>query len=207
MHVYEIVISIIMVAISCLVYKFRIKRDVCSYKEIGILIVGIAPIVFFSINMVTDTITADEMQYMNAIVDLAHIEDVGVASKLMLQYRTSQMIFGTIFNLIPRTIFERLSRTELIVIYKIMHWIVFYLVGLAIIAIVKIKYMRQSTSISKNILAYLLCFYSVMGLPMTMSIMKVCNYDASNIMFGTLGILLIGACILEQNDEVYGGGE
>lgn len=201
MKMYEIVIATIMVGLNYLIYRNFVKQEKCCFKEAVILILVTMPIVLLSINMVSDTLTADELQYMDAIINLVHLDEPNVAAKLMLQYRTSQMLFGTIFNLIPRFIFENISYTNLIVLYKLLHWVVFYLIGMVIVYIVKMKYMRQSDSALKNLFAYIVCFFSVMGLPMTISIMKVCNYDASNVMFGTLGILLVGVDVLNETDE------
>lgn len=206
MSFYEIIIAITVVLITICFYTMVIEKDNYNMGKFIVLFLSICPIVLFSIIMVSDTITADEYQYMDVIVDMSNIlEQPAVASKLMLQYRTSQMIFGTIFKLIPRVYYNNLDKTNLIIIYKLLHWILFYIVGLLICTVIYKKYLlHKSENIYKKIMAWLVTFYMVLGLPMTISVIKVCNYDATNVMFATLGIALIGTyvlSVLEKNNS------
>ncbi len=198
MAYYEIILAIISILITAFFYATVIDKGNHSLGKLLVLMFCICPIVFWSVNMVGDTITADEYQYMKTIVDMPNIiKDPGVAAKLMLQYRTSQMFLGTIFKMIPQKIYDQLSLNSLLIIYKILHWILFYIIGLLICIIVYKKYLNHNSENGyKRVLAWIVTFYMVMGLPMTISVMKVCNYDATNVMFATLGITLIGAYVL-----------
>lgn len=185
----------------CLFAKIS-KKERIPIRELCVLAAGIAPVVFYSVNMVSDTITVDEIHYMRVIVDMKHILDhPAMAEKLMLQYRFSQMVFGTLFMLIPRAIFQYLPQTILIILYKLLHWLLFYCIGLLMACIVYKKYLKQTGEAWKNILAWIVTADIITGLPMAISIMKVCNYDASNVMFGTSGILLAG---VEVTDSMAG---
>lgn len=195
---YEVAVAVVAVMMNMLLYDKVIKKDKVSVKEAGIIILGSLPVVFLSINMVSDTITKDEWYYMSVITNMKELlETPDVAAKLMLQYRTSQMIFGTVFCLLPNVLYDAMSSNELIIVYKVLHWIVFYCVGLCIVAVVCKKYIVQARESWKNVLSWLVCFYIVTGLPMSISLMKVCNYDASNILFGTLGIILVGVNVMD----------
>lgn len=205
MLLYEIIITLFAILLNLFLYK---KSNTNKFSKIEMTFFGLVSplIVFISIYMVSDTITVDEMQYMNVISNMHHILDVpSVAYKLMLQYRTSQMVFGTLFSLIPRTIFEGLSHTTLIVIYKMIHWVTFYIVGISIIYVVQRHYIKRSKESWKNVMAWIISFYLVFGIPMTISVMKVCNYDASNVMLGTLAILLVGKEVIALTKKEGGG--
>lgn len=212
MLLYEIIITLFAILLNLFLYK---KSTTNKFSRVEMTFLGLASllIVFISIYMVSDTITVDEMQYMNVISNMHHIlDDPAVAYKLMLQYRTSQMFFGTLFSLIPRNIFGDLSHTTLIIIYKMIHWITFYIVGIAIVYVMQRQYIKQSKESWKNVMAWMMSFYLIFGIPMTISVMKVCNYDASNVMLGTLAILLVGKEVIaltrgggiSRNNFLYG---
>lgn len=197
MYLYEIVIAFVAVCVGllCFMNVFGLKR--INMLQMFILVLCMAAMIFFSVNMVSDTITVDEIHYMNVIVNLKNVLDNPVmASKLMLQYRTSQMIFGTFFTFMSEILVDKNSNIELVILYKILHWIVFYVIELVIVMIFCKKYLKRSKGIWKNILSWLVTFSIVFALPMSVSVMKICNYDASNVMFGTLGIILVGVDVI-----------
>lgn len=195
---YEFAVAVVAVMINAFLYNKTIKNNDINFKETVIIILGSLPVVLLSINMVSDTITKDEWYYMSVITKMKDIiATPDVAAKLMLQYRTSQMIFGTFFCMIPSFLHNALSMTDLIIAYKVLHWIVFYCIGLFIVATICKKYIIQAKEPWKNILSWLTCFYIITGLPMSISLMKVCNYDASNVLFGALGIILVGVNVID----------
>ncbi len=198
----EIIAAVAAILSNLWFYKKYIKKGQISLCESCILFLGIAPVAFLSVQMVSDTITADETQYMRAIIAMENLlKDPVVAEKLMLQYRLSQMLFGTLFMLLPRAVVSYMPQTILLVLYKFLHWLFFFLMGEIMACIVCRKYLVQTVQAWKQMLAWVLVSGLVLGLPMSISVMKVCNYDASNVIFGSLGILLVG---IEVMDAMHG---
>lgn len=61
----------------------------------------VSPLIVFVLkSMVKDTISLEDMHYIKVISNMRHaVNGSTVAYKLMLQYKTSKMVFKTLFNL------------------------------------------------------------------------------------------------------------
>lgn len=157
------------------------------------------PILFLSINMVSEIITADEYQYMIAFIDMKNIKDYACAFKALHTYRTSQMLFGSFFSIIPESIKSYFDTNELIRGYKILHYFVFFLISIGISWIWRNKILDKDISNIRFRIADNAILYCLLALPVSCLMLKVCNYDASNVYFAILGFSLIIAAEKESN--------
>ncbi len=151
------------------------------------------PMLYFSINMVTECVTADEYQYMTAFIDIENIGNHTDPMKVVYEYRISQMVFGTIFKLIPYSVKGLLELNELVRIYKIIHWFFFFGIVLLISHIWRDKILEKDIDNIKFQIMDNVILYSLLALPVSCLMLKVANYDASNVYFAVLGFSMMAA--------------
>jgi len=158
------------------------------------------PVLYFSINMVTECMTADEWVHMSAIVDIENMKNLeGFALAMQYQYRTSQMVFGTAFRIIPQDIKNIVSIYTLLRIYKLIHWYFFFGIALFISSIWRNEILDKEINNIKFRFVDNVILYSLLALPVSCLLLKVCNYDAPYIYFAILGISLIVAAEKRDN--------
>ena len=73
------------------------KRHGFTIKECGFSLILLLPVLFFSINLLTNAITVDETRYMQLITYIRDIKESDVAEKVLNQYKMSQLITGSVF--------------------------------------------------------------------------------------------------------------
>lgn len=182
MNVVEIIMLICALVILAIYYK---KGQYGKYTWIYFFFS--IPVLFFSINMVTESMTIDEYGYMLAFSDIENIQNYFQPLKAVYEYRTSQMIFGTLMKIASKYIADK---TTLLVIYKIGHYFFFFVIILTTSSIWRNRIFQEFTN-RRWRLADNAILYSLLALPVSCLMLKVCNYDASNIYFSILGISLI----------------
>lgn len=184
---------LVCVCLFMLAYYYRI-----GYRKYSLLYAILAiPVFVFSLYMLTEAVTADEGQYMTAFVDIRNLRDYFDDTKLSYEYRTSQMIFGTLFLLIPKAVTRVIGELRL---YKVFHYGVFFLVILLISGVWRNKILQKDTDSAKFRLIDSGILFGLLALPVGCLVLKVSNYDASNIYFAILGFSLLVAA--EKTNDI-----
>jgi len=180
----ELCVFIVVFGIILLHHRCVWKYD---WRNIAFCVPLLMPCVYFSVNMLTEVVTADEPGYEEAITFVKGIQDGLIAEKLLYSYRFSQLTLGTIFDLIPDRIFLSLTNQNVWHIYKIVHY---FIILLIIIETVNVwhKYILASWNEPKRIFLENFIFAGLLGLPVACLIIKVVNYDATSVYLGMLGI-------------------
>ena len=182
--------EVIMMAFVVIVLGFYYLKEAYGKYTLPWILFSI-PMLYFSINMVTECITADEYQYMTAFIDIENIANHTEPMKVIYEYRISQMIFGSVFKLVPYSIKNTLAIDSLVRVYKMVHWFFFFGIVLLISSIWRNNILEKNTNSIKFRIIDNIILYSLLALPVSCLIMKVDNYDASNVYFAVLGFSAI----------------
>ncbi len=159
------------------------------------------PFLFFNTFFLCDALTADEQSYIPAFGDMGNIEPGSVIwNKGSLQYRATQIAIGFPLRVL-RKIIRGIDDNTVNVVYKVIHWLLFFLIALVIVYL----WSKYITSISSGTLVYRLFVETIVvvmtGLPVACLILKVANYDAGNIYFAILGISLV--IVSEKKNNIW----
>lgn len=185
-----------MAGILCVYFLYR---RLCFGNKSSLYTVLTAPAVFFNTYYLVDAVTQDEIRYIPAYGNIAAIE---VGSEMWrrssYQYRSTQMVLGTIFRVI-RKIYPLIEENTANILFKISHWFFFFILAL-VIAYIWGKSVIES---EKDTLIYRMTnlgiLYCLIGLPVSCLILKVSNYDAGNIYFAILAFSVILAAEKRNN--------
>ncbi len=195
---FEIVLFVIAVVLLLIFYKCGGYKWKASILWLLVLI----PVLYFSINMVSETVTFDEPQYEECITDIHNLKDYPAASKVLYEYKFTQLTLGTVFWFIPKSIQNILGANNVWKIYKCFHWMLMYVMSL-LTAIVWRKYiLTSSNDIRRKRLGENAVLVTLVGLPLTCLLMKVTNYDAGSTYPAILGISLMWAAYLQKNKRM-----
>lgn len=197
-------IEIILFIIAVLSLLIMLKRYDYSWREALLACVCLAPILFFSINRMTDVVTVDEPRYISAITNIREIKNMGIAEKLVGQYKVSQFIVGAIFLCIPSTVKSQMTTGEIWATYKCAHWIVLFVVILVILNIFN-KFILRGENESKRKIINVFVLGSLLGLPLSCLLLKVTNYDGFSTYFIVLGYIMLWAGI-QADKKIMGYG-
>ena len=183
-----IVVIIAFIVISVFFLKLGYGKRTILYSLLS------APFVYFSINMIDEAITADEWQYITAFKRLDMMEPGTLLwIKGTWQYRISEIVSGTVCS-VARMLNSGISDDRLVMVYKYSHWLFFFcvIVGIAYIwtCILNRGGERYGEDLKGRITAAAL-LWIVLGNPVSCLMLKVCNYDAGCVYFGTAGISLL----------------
>lgn len=166
----------------------------------------IAPFVFFSVQMVTEAVTIDELQYIFTFIDPENIKNHGVLSMIVLyEYKFSQIFIGIFFALIPAIIREQLGTTNLAILYKVAHYFLMLIIILLIARVWRTQIFENKEE--KRLHASESALLAVLiGLPLSCLLLKVCNYDSGSTYPALLGFsLLWGAYKKKSVAEGFAG--
>lgn len=189
-------VEMVMLIVSCFVMLLYFKSHNYEWKECLLAVVCFLPILFFSLNMMTEIVTADEPTYMPAVTDIVAIKNMGgVAEKFINQYKMSQMIIGTMFLCIPQSLKSQMGTSDIWVLYKSIHWIVSFIIVLITVHIFD-KYILKGEKRRKLISVAILG--ALLGLPLSCLLFKVTNYDGLSTYLIILGYIMLWAGIKES---------
>lgn len=171
-------------------------------KELLVCTVLLVPILYFSINMVTEVVTADEAQYEECITDIRNLKEYGAATKMLFEYKFSQLTIGSIFWLIPQGVREKLGNNNIWMIYKCLHWLLMYVISLVVMTIWRKDILSIDNQKKQNRLAENLVLVTLIGMPLTCLLMKVTNYDAGSTYPAILGISMMWAAFNKDDQKL-----
>ena len=181
-------IETLMLIFALIVLTFFEYKRGFSKRQIVISMLILVPVLFFSLNMLTDAVTIDEPQYINLITNIKHLKAYDNAYKMFKQYKLSQLFVGTEFLVISKIINHDLSQHQLWAAYKILHWSSLFVVILFIVHCFDkwlARYEKNRFFMDIAVLSVLL------GLPLSCLILKINNYDAFGAYFIVLGYILL----------------
>lgn len=183
-----IVVIIAFIVISVFFLKLGYGKRTILYSLLS------APFVYFSLNMIDEAITIDEWQYITTFKRLDMMEPGTLLwIKGTWQYRISEIVSGTVCS-VARMLNSGISDDRLVMVYKYSHWLFFFcvIVGIAYIwtCILNKGGERYGEDLKGRITAAAL-LWIVLGNPVSCLMLKVCNYDAGCVYFGTAGISLL----------------
>lgn len=178
-----------LLAICMLAFHFKFA----GYEKKGIIIhtIIIAPFLYFSINMLTEVVTADEGQYIFAFVDPQNIKMRGsFAFKVLYEYKFSQLTIGTIFSVIPTYVRERMGEDGCAVLYKILHYFLMLLISLMTARVWRNQIFEEKSKEKLRVSEDALLI-TLIGMPLACLLLKVCNYDSGSTYLAILGFSLL----------------
>ena len=106
-------IETLMLIFALIVLTFFEYKRGFSKRQIVISMLILVPVLFFSLNMLTDAVTIDEPQYINLITNIKHLKAYDNAYKMFKQYKLSQLFVGTEFLVISKIINHDLFKVNL----------------------------------------------------------------------------------------------
>lgn len=156
------------------------------------------PVLYFSINMVTEAVTADEPQYEECITDIRNLKSHAASGKVLYEYKLAQLTLGTAFWFLPDAAKTALGAQHIWKIYKCLHWLFMFIFSL-ITADVWRKDILLLKDERKNHVAENIVLMVLTGLPLACLLMKVTNYDAGSTYPAVLGISMIWAAFHRED--------
>ena len=159
------------------------------------------PIIYFSLNMVTEAVTVDEPGYEVCITDVQHLKEQGKAEAVLYEYKLSQLTIGTVFMCIPKSVKDIIGANGVWKLYKIIHWFFMYLITLITVDVWR-KWILVEKSEKCNRIAENTIFAILMGLPLSCFLMKVTNYDAGSTYPAVLGLSLVWGAYKKRNTHI-----
>ncbi len=176
---------VILGALVCGLYFYKSKYK--NYTFIYTLL--LIPLLYFSINMIDEAMTADETGYINTFIHMDQMERGTISwVKGTYQYRISEIFSGTICFLFNRLF--TISDNQLVLIYKYTHWILYFGVTFLIAQIWK-KIFDYDVNSIKYRMSNAAVLMILIGAPIACLLLKVCNYDAGCVYFGIAGLSLL----------------
>ena len=162
------------------------------------------PILYFSINMVTEAVTTDEPGYEICITDVRNLKYQGKAGAVLYEYKLAQLTVGTIFLFIPAFIKEALGGNGIWMLYKIIHWLLMYLLVLVTVNVWR-KWILVDKEEKWNRVAENAVLAILIGLPLSCLLIKVTNYDAGSTYPAILGVSILWAAYKTHNRRMAFG--
>ena len=194
--VIELTMAMAEICLMVYLYKSGYKQYTYVYMLISL------PVLFFCINMLDEAVTVDEMQYMKAFIDISGMQQGSyIWNKATYQYRLTQMVMGTIFR-IQNWIYPELTDNVSLIIYKMIHWLMYYLVALFTAFVWGSKILSIDKDSQRYRISSICILYVLIGMPISCLIMKVCNYDAGNVYFAIAGFSLTIAAEKQKNPRL-----
>jgi len=178
-----------------LVFLFALKNLKSIIKSLVVTILVI-PILYLSIEGTTQFFTTDEAYIFPEVI---HIHNSGMEQWYMSANRTSDAIIGSFLSLFQKyTYFTKaMNPTELNIFAKGLRWFVGFLLIIAIYWLTN-KYYISDTQKSSYFIIY---FYSVLSLPVSLIALKIANYDLLSMLLGILAIILLLRALQIKSDR------
>ncbi len=161
-----------------------------SWKMTLITIICLIPTIYFSVNMMTEMVTVDEVYYKEAFTNVRGIQDGPIAEKLLYSYRFTQLTMGSFFEIIPGELLNAWSDQFVWQIYKAVHYFIIILL-IFITTDVWHNNILNGWERKKKILIENVILAIMIGMPVACLMIKVVNYDATSVYLGILGISMI----------------
>lgn len=173
-------------------YEIRIALTYCAF---------FAVIFYFSLNMATEVVTADEPMHEIGITNVREIKNLSYAEPFLNQYKLSQLTIGTIFLIIPSFIKELLGSNGIWMVYKALHWFLTYIFALATTKVWK-KWIIIGGGGHKNRITENIVLAILIGLPLACLLFKVVNYDSGSTYPAILGISMLCAAYKTKDTKL-----
>ncbi|EDN71185.1 conserved hypothetical protein, membrane [Beggiatoa sp. PS] len=189
-------IEIILLVLSLFVLFFLALKNIKSVKISLILATLLLPALYLSIEGTTQFFTTDEAYIFPEVI---HIHNSGMEQWYMSANRTSDAIIGSVLSLFQKyTYFTKaMNPTELKIFAKGLRWFVGFLLIIAIYWLTN-KYYISDTQKSSYFIIY---FYSVLSLPVSLIALKIANYDLLSMLLGILAIILLLRALQIKSDR------
>lgn len=163
------------------------------------------PVLYFSVNMVTEAVTADEPGYEQCITDVRNIKNQSKAEAVLYEYKLAQLTKGTVFLLIPTKIKDILGENGIWKLYKVIHWLIIYLICILTTNVWR-KWILVDKDERKNRISENAILAALMGLPLSCLLIKVTNYDAGSTYTAILGVSMVWAAYRQHDEKMAFGG-
>ncbi len=191
---------ILLIIAECVLFvHFKIAKY--DTKKAVLWCILFIPMLYFSINMVTEAVTVDEPGYEICITDVRNLKYQGKAEAVLYEYKLAQLTVGTIFLLIPSFIKESLGENGIWMLYKIIHWLFIYILALATVNVWR-KWILVDKDEKWNRIAENSVLAIMIGLPLSCLLIKVTNYDAGSTYPAIFGVSILWAAYKTQNRKM-----
>lgn len=178
------------------------KRAGYSKKEMVMWGVIVIPFLYFSINMLTEAVTADEAAYEECITDIKNVKSHVAAYNVLYEYKFSQLTIGTVFWFLSDKVRAGLGYSKVWMIYKALHWFLMYAISLVTVNVWRKHIVSNfKNSINKRF-AENSFLIMLMGFPLASLMMKVANYDAGSTYPAILGVVLLWTAFKENDKKI-----
>ncbi len=168
-------------------------------KKIIFWCIILMPFIYFSVNMVTEIVTADEAKYELRFTNVKNIKNLDLPLKLIYEYKFSQFTLGTLFLMIPDQIKNIMSRAAVWKVYKTAHYFIFY--GLSLLVMRVWHYWIFDENGIRRRIGENGILITLIGLPLSCLLIKVVNYDAGSTYPAVLGVSLIWAAYRSEDER------
>lgn len=190
-------LGIFLIAIFLLIIQYHsFGYDI---KKIIFWCIILMPFIYFSVNMVTEIVTADEAKYELRFTNVSNIKNLPLPLKVIYEYKFSQFTLGTLFWLIPDQIKDILSGASIWKIYKTTHYFIFYTLSLLIMRVW--HYWIFDNNGKRRRIGENAVLITLVGLPLSCLLIKVTNYDAGSTYPAILGMSLIWAAYRLEDER------
>ena len=154
------IFELIAVVIGLIITFFYLKRNVKSYKVIGILLILIGVLFYISIEKSSQMLASDEGISVMEFASIKYTAQMGVWGNGAL--RLSYILIG-----IPLSLFKPGDYNSLLSVAKMLHWIGGILMMLGIFSLLK-RYVLKITDEEKFVLTFILFMIFTLITPMNL---------------------------------------
>lgn len=194
-------IEVLLLIIAESILFVHYKRARYDTKKALLWCLLFIPVLYFSINMVTEIVTADELQYEMCMTDVRNLKHQISAPAVLYEYKLTQLTIGTVFLLIPPFVKEALNENNIWMLYKCIHWLLIYFLALGTTNIWR-KWILVNNGEKRNRIAENIVLAILIGLPLSCLLIKVTNYDAGSTYPAILGVSMLWAAYKTQNRKM-----
>jgi len=179
--------------IFILINAFNLTKSIAKSILLTLLLI---PPLYLSVEGTTQFLTADEP---GMLINVINIQDSSYIEQWYhkANNRTSEAFIGTLLNLIQEYIPIELNQKELKIFAKSFHWFLGFTIIIIIYSLIKTYFIPEKQAI----FYFIIYFYSIFLLPVSVLALKVFNYDLFSMLLGTLTIILLLIAIKEQDSK------
>ncbi len=183
--------ELITISVGLIITFFYLKRNVKSYKAIGILLILIGLLFYISVEKSSQMLASDEGISVMEFASIKYTAQMGVWGNGAL--RLSYILIG-----IPLSLFKPGDYNSLLSVAKMLHWIGGIVMMLGIFSLLK-KYVLKITDEEKFVLTFILFMMFTLITPMNLIAWKIANYDLYAMFVATAAMFLLGIAYLTKN--------
>lgn len=175
---------------------FIALKNLKSYKNSTLITILLILPLFLSIEGTTQFLKTGMNQfYLEAI----YIDQSNMAQWYKTALRITDTVIGTLISMFKNMTYigTTMDLTELKMLAKALHWLLGFLLIVAIYQLINKHYITENQQTS----FFIIYFYAILLLPTNIYALKMFNYDLLSMLLGALAIVLLIIAIEKENDK------